>query len=556
MAGQAEVYSALGHAFMRKSMMDSARYYLDTGLALAKEISNYRVEAGIYNNYGNVYLEESNYPEALTYFIRAAKLYENPVGDAYGQCLALSNIGNIEYRLGNYTKALYYGKQSMDIAQENSFSSSIGYAHKLLGRIYRKQGEYDSALWEYRKAQVLYSKLKDIRSGAELLQNIGNIYFDKNQISDALLSYMQSLKLAKENSNKSLIAYAYSAIGQAHYSLKKYDRALVYLDSATVAAKSLNNSYLLMDTYQAVSATFEEKGDFKRALQIHQKFVQLKDSVTQAENRSLMEETQAQYELAKKEAQIILLQKESELKTADARRQRAIQIGSAIALALILVIGVLLINRYRITNRAKRLAEIEAVRNDIARDLHDDIGSTLSTINIISKLAMHEKGSDNNLQLSRIAEQSSKTMESMSDIVWSINPINDSFEKVLVKMKVFAAEILEPQNIQFQFSEAGLTPGLTLNAKQRKNLFLIFKEAINNAAKYSHTKNISISLKKNGNTLAMSITDTGIGFDVLGLSKGNGLANMKSRASSMDAKFSINSTKGTGTSVVLEMPIT
>jgi two-component system sensor histidine kinase UhpB len=554
--GQAEVYSALGHSFMRKAMMDSARYYLDTGLTLAEEISSYRIEAGIYNNYGNVYLEESNYQQALDYFIRAVKLYENPLGDAYGQCLALSNIGNIEYRLGNFDKAIYYGKQSMDIARNKSFYSSIGYAHKLLGRIYRKQGEYDSALREYRQAQEVYTKLKDIRSGAELLQNIGNIYFDKNQISDALLSYKQSLKLAQENSNKSLIAYAYSAIGQAYFTLKKYDNALLYLDSARVAAKGLNNSYLLMDTYQAVSATFEEKGDFKKALQIHQQFVQLKDSLTQSENRALMEETQAQYELAKKEAQIALLQKESELKTLDARRQRAIQIGSALALVLILVIGILLINRYRITNRAKRLAEIEAVRNDIARDLHDDIGSTLSTINIISKLAMHENPSGNNLQLSRIAEQSSKTMESMSDIVWSINPINDSFEKVLIKMKVFAAEILEPQNIQYQFSETGLTSGLSLNANQRKNLFLIFKEAINNSAKYSQTKDISISLKQNGNTLSMAITDTGIGFDVKEAPKGNGLANMNSRASSLGAKFSIKSAKGTGTSVALEMPIT
>jgi signal transduction histidine kinase len=147
-------------------------------------------------------------------------------------------------------------------------------------------------------------------------------------------------------------------------------------------------------------------------------------------------------------------------------------------------------------------------------------------------------------------------MESISDIVWSINPINDSFEKVLIKMKVFAAEILEPQNIQYQFSETGLTSGLSLNANQRKNLFLIFKEAINNSAKYSQTKDISISLKQNGNTLSMAITDTGIGFDVKEAPKGNGLANMNSRASSLGAKFSIKSAKGTGTSVALEMPIT
>lgn len=555
-SAQAKVYSGLGHSFMRKSNMDSARYYLDKGLALAQSVNDYRVEAGIYNNYGNVYLEESNYQQALDYFIKAAKLYENPLQDAYGQCLALSNIGNIEYRLGNYSKALNYALQSMKFAKEESLIPQIGYAHKLIGRIYRQQKKYDSALLEYEQAQKLYLQLGDIRSAAELLQNVGNIYFDKEQHAAALKNYMESLNLARRISNKAIIAYAYSAIGQANYVLKKNDAALIYLDSARIVAKGLNNAYLQMDTYQAISATYEAKGDYKKALSITQQFIELKDSLTQAENRALMEETQARYELEKKQTQIDLLQKDNELNALDARRQRAIQIGAFTALALMLVIGILLINRYRTIARARRLAEIEAVRNDIARDLHDDIGSTLSTINIISKLAMHENPTGNNTQLSRIADQSSKTMESMSDIVWSINPSNDLFEKVLVKMKVFAAEILEPLNMQYRFSETGVEPGITLNAKQRKNLFLIFKEAINNAAKYSRATEVLISFGQHHKTITMTIADNGIGFDHQQTSDGNGLRNMEARAHDLHAKFSLKSEKGLGTTIIVELPIT
>lgn len=555
-SGQAKVYSALGHSFMRKSNMDTARYYLDKGLALAHQTKNYRVEAGIYNNYGNVYLEESNYQQALDYFIRAAKIYENPLKDAYGLCLALSNIGNIEYRLGNYNKALDYAQQSMMLAKQNSFTPQVGYAHKLLGRIYRQQKKYDSALLEYEQAQNLYIKMEDIRSAAELLQNVGNIYFDKEQHADALQNYKKSLTLARKISNESICAFAYSAIGQANFMLKKNDEALLYLDSASMAAKALGNAYLLMDAYQAISATYEAKGDYKKALINSQLFVQVKDSLTQAENRTLMEETQARYELEKKQTQIDLLQKDNELRIADARRQRAIQIGAFTTLVLILVIGLLLINRYRTTARAKRLAEIEAVRNDIARDLHDDIGSTLSTINIISKLAIHENPSGNNLQLIRIAEQSSKTMESMGDIVWSINPINDTFAKVLVKMKVFAAEILEPLNIQYRFVDEGVDEHLILNAKQRKNLFLIFKEAVNNAAKYSRATELLITFSQHTKMLTMQVTDNGVGFDSDKETKGNGLRNMQARANDLNAKFSLKSEPGSGTAIMLEMPIT
>ena len=554
-SGQAEVCSSLGHSFMRKSEMDSARFYLDESLTLAKQVKNFRVEAGVYNNYGNVFLEESNYHQALDYFIKAAKLYENPLADDYGQCLALSNIGNIEYRLGNYDKALQYAQQSMAIAKQKSFTSSIGYAHKLLGRIYRKLTKYDSALLEYRQAQSLYSSLNDSRSAAEVLQNIGNIYFDKEQHQDALINYKQSLVLAKSISAKPIIAYAYSAIGQAYLILKKNTTALVYLDSASTAAKATHNFYLLVDTYSAISEAHEKIGDYKKALAIHQKFVALKDSISQTENRQLMEETQAKYELEKKENKIVLLEKEQELKTLELARQQAIQTGVIITSILIFIIATLLVNRYRIQNRVKRQAEIESMRNSLARDLHDDIGSTLSTINIISKIAMRENPHGNNQHLNRISEQSSQMMESMADMVWSINPQNDSVEKVIVKMKVFAGEILEPKNINYQFDAESVNE-IFLDAEKRKNLLLLFKEAINNAAKYSAATHITIALKKTNQHLTLMVADNGKGFNEEQVLHGNGLRNMRFRAASLGATFTLKTAPNQGTSVEVSFSTT
>jgi signal transduction histidine kinase len=554
-SGQAEVCSGLGHSFMRKSEMDSARHYLDEALSYAKEVNNYRVEAGVYNNYGNVLLEESNYPLALDYFVKAARLFENPLADTYGQCLALSNIGNIEYRLGNYDKALNYAKQSMAIAKSKSFNSSIGYAHKLLGRIYRKQTKYDSALIEYQQAQKLYTHLNDARSTAEVLQNIGNIYFDKGQHLAALTNYKQSLVLAKTISGKSQIVYAYSAIGQAYYLLKRNREALLYLDSSRVLAQQLGNGYLVMDSYEAVSAVHEANGDYRKALAAHQQFTKLKDSITQNENRQLTEETQAKYELEKKEAKIALLEKDQELKTLALARQRAVQTGVIIASILLVIIGALLINRYRIQNQVKRQTEIEHMRNAIARDLHDDIGSTLSTINIISKIAMRENLQGNNQHLVRISEQSSQMMDNMADMVWSINPINDSVEKIAVKMKVFASEILEPKNINYRFDGTDSLNGIFLSAERRKNLFLLFKEAINNAAKYSEATDIEITFKKIANDLLLMIVDNGKGFVEEALPQGNGLKNMRTRAASLKANFSLVSTLKEGTRISISLPL-
>ena len=140
------------------------------------------------------------------------------------------------------------------------------------------------------------------------------------------------------------------------------------------------------------------------------------------------------------------------------------------------------------------------VRNNIARDLHDDIGSTLSSINIMSQLAIQENARLSNGQenagthLKKIANHSASMMEKMSDIVWSINPKNDSIEQVVIKMKEFAAEMLEPKNIDYSFEIEDSIMALKLDVQKRKNIFLIFKEAINNAAKYSEGNKLTASL--------------------------------------------------------------
>ena len=205
--------------------------------------------------------------------------------------------------------------------------------------------------------------------------------------------------------------------------------------------------------------------------------------------------------------------------------------------------------------RTKRLVEMERMRNTIARDLHDDIGSTLSSINIISQMALQEKTGDAP-HFQRIAQHSSSMMESMSDIVWSINPNNDSWEQVISKMKEFAAEILDPLDILYTFSGEENLQAFTLDVSMRKNLFLIFKEAINNAAKYSSATSIDIHLKKENDFIQVCISDNGKGFDASNGSTGNGLRNMKERADSIRGKLEIKSSPHTGTEVMVSLPLT
>ncbi len=198
----------------------------------------------------------------------------------------------------------------------------------------------------------------------------------------------------------------------------------------------------------------------------------------------------------------------------------------------------------------------EQIRTKVARDLHDDIGSTLSSINIISKLAMNESNGNTKGHLQRIGEHSAKMMESMGDIVWSINPNNDSLEQMMVKMKEFAAEILEPQNIAYTFMGEESLNGASLDIQVRKNIFLIFKESINNTAKYSEADQVTIQLEVKDNALHLFIHDNGKGFDFENIKPGNGLRNIRERAKSIEARLELKSSAATGTQLELNIPIT
>ena len=208
--------------------------------------------------------------------------------------------------------------------------------------------------------------------------------------------------------------------------------------------------------------------------------------------------------------------------------------------------------------RISRLLTEERLRSKIARDLHDEMGSTLTSINIISKVAMEgktdqEKGK---AYFQKIKDHSGRMMESMSDMVWAINPINDSLGRVLLRMKEFAAEILEPARINYHFDHNELELGLALNPEQRKNIYLIFKEALSNAAKYSNATDVQILLQVQAAVFTMIIADNGIGFNENEENSGNGLRNMTIRATEMGGMVELDTKPGMGTKITLQLPVT
>jgi two-component system, NarL family, sensor histidine kinase UhpB len=553
----AQTYQGIGLNFMRQSQYDSAKEYMRLALALWTKAGKPLKQAAIYVNLGNVFLDETNYTEALNQFIKAEKIYEGPVGDKMGLSKALGNIGNIECILGNYDQALDYTQKAMKLSEDTGNELNVAYCHRLMGRIFRKKSDLGKALKEYQEANKVYRKREDHRNESETYQNIGNIYFDLHQFQNALSEYQKSLSIAHHISNKSSMAYCFSGIGFALYELKKSDLAIAYFDSSMTIAREVKNRYLVMDAYQIISKIHEDQKHFKEALKFNQLYSELKDSIVQEEQKQGTDEMEAKYQNEKKQDQIELLQKDQLLKNISLQQSRTVQSAMIVAFVLLITIGLLVYNRHRLIHNAKRQMEIEKMRNEIARDLHDDMGSTLSSIHILSQLALKENQTEPSTKyFQRIADHSAKMMESMSDMVWSINPENDSLQKMLAKMKEFSAEILEPKNIVYQFQGEETLNGTVMDVAMRKNIFLIFKETINNAAKYSEGTAVDISIVHEANELLLTISDNGKGFDPSRVQNGNGLRNMKERAREINADLLFETVEGKGTTLKLRLPLT
>ena len=225
-------------------------------------------------------------------------------------------------------------------------------------------------------------------------------------------------------------------------------------------------------------------------------------------------------------------------------------------LLVILLIIAVTYNFYRL--RLTRLLAVERIRNKVARDLHDDVGSTLSTINILSSMAKTKLLTDpvkTSEYISKITENSQQMMEAMDDIVWSIKPDHDNMQKIVARMREYASSILEPKDIVISFNVGENIYDLKLNMEMRRDIFLIFKEAVNNSAKYSHCTKIEIRITHVNKKLNISIADNGVGFNVNTADSGNGLGNMQKRAESLHGIINIKSTQNEGTEISLIVPV-
>ena len=215
-------------------------------------------------------------------------------------------------------------------------------------------------------------------------------------------------------------------------------------------------------------------------------------------------------------------------------------------------LGVAAIYRYRV----RQIIELERVRIRIATDLHDDIGASLSLIAMLSEVAQRQVPGGNSSvaePLSTIASSSRELVDSMSDIVWAVNPRKDRFSELVKRMRRFASDAFTSRDIALQF-EAPDDHDFKLGADARREIFFIVKEGVNNIARHSGCTEAAVILRVQSGSLLLELRDNGKGFVPLQANEGNGLASMRERARRLGGEFEVV-TNGHGTTLRLVVPL-
>jgi signal transduction histidine kinase len=550
--------------------------------SLAKwALSGYNTLNGVCNNdMALAYIRMGKFNKAVEHSLKAYQACK-AISDKQGMAQSLQLMGSSFYNFEDYENAFKNFKAASLLNLELKDSFALARNNNMLGEIYLEQNNLPEAMKLFRQSFDTYSRPGAPTWGVPWgYSNIGSVY---EKTADSLLNQGRK-KDATENYNEALKNYQQSLqefqaikdpagsaeqmmlLGRTNFKINNIILAKKYLTRGLALALQIGEKRHLVSSYLYLSKVDSAENNIKLAYTHYKLYLLYRDSVYNQQSLQSLLAYKAQEEAEKKDNEIALLETENKLQKALSEKKSQSRNFAYVLTGLLFISGVYVFYRYRRRKKKEMQQNQMKVRLNISRGLHDDMGSTLSSISVFTKVAQLKSEENNKQELSDVLEKismaSSEMVTEMNDTVWAINPKNDSMEKIVQRMESFAKPMLATRNISLCLDYKPFVAGAILDMEMRKNLYLIFKEAINNAFKYSGCSEIHTVISKTDQQLNLTIKDNGVGFDVnremkgdrLSLS-GNGLRNMRSRVEEMKGTLLVNSIAGEGTEIKVRIPI-
>ncbi|MFN0275118.1 MAG: tetratricopeptide repeat protein [Chitinophagales bacterium] len=549
-------YNVMGLAYQIKGNFQLSLDYHNKQFEYIDD-DNVSDKARLYHNIGLTYRTMKNNSGALDAELKAVALLKEG-NDSLALGAVYLSIANIYRDLGDFAPAEEYILDAIDI-YNNIKDFGIHNAKSLLGNCYggygnllQIRGELDKAIENHNKAVQLYEEGGDEYNKAVSYENLGDDYAKQGNRKEAIRHYRIAKEIFNRINSGTDVGIEFFNISTVLNSAGQHTQAHEYADSAIALLKESEAHYYLMDVYELKYEIYDDENRSDLALAFYKKFNALKDSLNIESQRAEVLRLKEEFETTQKEQQIKLLQIENALGDKEKERQIIFRNIAIAVIGLLILMGFLIWNRNRIKQQVKQLQ----MRNNIALDLHDEVGSSLSSIKMLSEIASLQNENKGQLDeiLKKINSNAKETAEKMHDIIWMINPKHDQLENILERMEKFLFEMCSPKGIRFEFKK-DIKEILKLNMQQRKDLLLIFKEAVNNAVKYANAKKITAEIIHANHHIQLTIQDDGKGFDSNVIQPGNGLDNMKVRTTELKGSIQIESKPGAGTNISVRIPL-
>ncbi|GAB3780207.1 hypothetical protein GCM10028818_31960 [Spirosoma horti] len=553
--GLAKAYTNRASIYYLTDRPQQALEYFQKALTTAESYKlNPRFICGAISNVAAALSKLRQYDKVVAMELRSLRLQEQynvqpRIATTYG------GIGNALRELNKPHEALQYYQQALPIMKATKNISGLAIIENNIGICYDNLKQYDKSLPTYKQALKHAQEIKFELLQADILVNIGLVLKLSKRPKEGIPFVKRSLAIGQKQESKSAMATAYFNLGQIYEELKQYTPAETYMKKALQLARERDNKEQIDNYTQGLADLYGGMKNFQQAYVFQLERNQHTDSITSIRTSAEVQRLVAHYKTEQKEAQIKLLRQQAQIREEELINKRLQTNGLLIGGVLILLLGAAvsawLLNRARL----RRLEEAQALRKQIAHDLHDEVGSTLSSISLLSGmvngLIAQNRPESVGRAIQKINTDARQILEAMDEIIWTINPGNDSLHRIAIRLQEYAQPLMESKNIRFSLVADPALDVLPISMEVRRNLYLIGKEAINNLIKYSEATRATMRFEHQKDRLSVVIEDNGRGFDTAQPSSRTGQQSMQERARAMGGILAVQSTPGQGTRLQL-----
>lgn len=492
--------------------------------------------------------------QALNHYFQAYD-YAVAVKDLYLQGMILSNLGLIKYNNKQYEKALIDYEKALDISEEIGSIRLNFYLQNNMGLVYEKLGMLEESIVYFQRSLEQAIRIGFPYSKGVTHLNLSSAYRKINEPDLAIIHADSAYTVFQFFNDSKNLAKPFLVKVESYLIKEDLDIGLTLIDSAIHYSKLSANLDDLLLAYQLKSKLYEKSNRYEEALENYMIYSDLKDSSALLNNQKQFNELQIKYETEKKEAElkeerarISILEKDNEL------YQSQMFMIVTFGVIFVLTTAVFIYLRYTYIRRQQQvlfshqlIKNIDDERSRISKDLHDDIGQSLSVAK--SKINLYNKG-----QLDNIDDMEASLGDLIQQVRVLSHELHPSFlEKIGVKRSIISLLDKIEKDTQL-ISSHNLTDEIdNLNLETQNQLYRITQECINNTIKHADAKSIKVTIGAEGNNFIYIYRDNGSGL-IAPLNAGFGVSAMKERSSKIGGRFTIHSQVGRGVKILIKFP--